>query len=421
MKPASHRDARDKVLYTVFQRLAYRLLQKYDNRVLAGMQEDIIVQWQEYKDLQGVFDRFTVSFPLERLVGIYKRNLLIGSVLDAIDFDKREVLIERYIAFESMFLDFPKYDRVWCFLHEFDADADVIDLTGHLRIRKMNTYEVQLFRQGEHSYQRSTEASFLIESKKAAQIARLTQSNKEGVMKQNIELADSAPHALDFHFIVTILHVMFPSSVGITKILYNPAPNPVMTLRGEYSVTPEVFPAVFSRLTGKKTTLRRDFVDRFQRFWNLFVETTREAGKKSSKRIGRFLRRYNTALVADDAGDEVVDLIIALEILFRCMRFKAVFLASNMLSLVGVNPDEAMVLFEDAYKARNKIVHGSTFESDANAIIPILVDYLARLIQVAIAFVKEKMELGEWGRKVAFDKERRNEVRGILKKYGLAA
>ncbi len=239
-------------------------------------------------------------------------------------------------------------------------------------------------------------------------------------MKQRIELADSAPYSLDFHYIVTILRVMSPSSVGITKILYNAAPNPIMTVHGEYSATPEVFPAVFSRLTGKKTTLRSDSVERFQRFWNLFVETTREAGKKTSKRIGRFLRRYNTALVADDAGDEVVDLIIALEVLFQCMSFKAVFLASNMLSLVGVDPDEAMVLLEDAYKARNKIVHGSTFESDADAIIPKLVDYLSRLIQVAIALVKEKMELREWGRRVAFDKERRSEVRGILEKYGLA-
>ncbi len=143
MKPASPRDVRDKVLYTAFQRLAYRLLQEYNNRVSAGIQENAIVQWQEYTDLQDVFDKFIVSFPLEKLIGGYKRNLLFGSVLDAIDFEKREVLIEGYIAFESMFLDFPKYDRVWCFLHEFDADVDVIDLTGHLRIRKMNPYEVQ--------------------------------------------------------------------------------------------------------------------------------------------------------------------------------------------------------------------------------------------------------------------------------------
>ncbi|TFH06660.1 MAG: hypothetical protein E4H14_10320 [Candidatus Thorarchaeota archaeon] len=176
---------------------------------------------------------------------------------------------------------------------------------------------------------------------------------------------DNAIVLEDFRTLVTALRLTSSSSIGLNTVSMNCqlfSGAAAFTINSpaliQFNPAPEIFPGAFSPFVNTQCILDKFELELFQRLYKRLREIQGTEGKLREQ-IQRALRRYNVALISDQAEDSIVDAIIALEILFKSSGFKMAFRASLLSSII---PEERKVIvktLEKCHRVRSEIVHGS--------------------------------------------------------------
>ena len=125
-----------------------------------------------------------------------------------------------------------------------------------------------------------------------------------------------------------------------------------------------------------------------------------------SERLEWALRRYNVALVSDKTEDSIVDVIIALEILFNAIGFRMAYRASF---LASTSPDErkiAVEILEKSHKIRSNIVHGSVSEKEKQKkLLGMLILVVCRILRSYIHVSNKYEDVIDYIEDVAYNPE----------------
>ena len=259
-----------------------------------------------------------------------------------------------------------------------------MELDESLRIRRATLIEKYHFELTNQSVGGRTRCEFVVETTSNTRFAKYDESI--GLVFDNLELLE------DFRTLVTALRITSPSSAGLNMIsIVCTVPLPEDTM-GLFSINinpisqtnpaPEIFPAAFSPYVNTQCYLDKYEIQLLQRIYSRLRKLKLGNGEFID-RLQRSLRRYNVALTSDQPEDSIVDLIIALEILFKTLGFRVSFRGSY---LAGIGPEErkiAIDLLEKARNMRNNIVHGggSSKKEEQKAVLGKLVIIVCRIFR----------------------------------------
>jgi hypothetical protein len=184
--------------------------------------------------------------------------------------------------------------------------------------------------------------------------------------------------------VVSVMRIVVPSRLGIRF---------VWTQERHYAhertdTKPDTFPAIWSPIAlegdGQQAygqfeyTFTPERIEMFQAIWSRYLKL------RSSKRLMRSIRRYNTAICSHEREDSLVDLIIALETLFQAQGFKVSFLVSFLFSLDEEERRQALCTLEDSYRMRNASVHGGDLDEKKMRIVDQLLPLVGQILSFAI-------------------------------------
>ena len=297
-------------------------------------------------------------------------------------------------------------NRAWAFLHQFGCLHDYVELDGPIRIRRVTIIEKYYFELTNQSVGGRTSSEFVIETTSDIKFLKLDDTNK--VHRENEDVLEN------FRTLITALRLTSPSSTGLNMIsivCYVDTENATIGLMEntppltQYNLAPEIFPGAFSPYVNTQCILDKHELELLQRIYKRLAEIKQKDGQLS-ERLEWALRRYNVALVSDKTEDSIVDVIIALEILFNAIGFRMAYRASF---LASTSPDErkiAVEILEKSHKIRSNIVHGSVSEKEKQKkLLGMLILVVCRILRSYIHVSNKYEDVIDYIEDVAYNPE----------------
>jgi len=336
-------------------------------------------------------------------------DVLLQASLHSIRHDGKHVVDSKLLeeSFNELKLcsQFEDRDRAWAYLHQFDSTENSIDLGSLFRIRRMNLVERAHFRKARVSVAGRSRAKFLLETKAEA---RLEEVDRGRSIIKNTEIENS------FRDLVTMLRIAKPSSVGLDLVHIDMGiPPGGGGMSFDFNPDPSVFPAVYGRTADLQCVLNQEECKFVKRLWTAF-RTVVESQSDTAKRLSRALRRYNNAVCSDAPEDQIVDLVTALEILFKTYGFKMAFYASHLAGRNSKSRGEACKALDRIYDVRSKAVHGGGLDKRNTRSVDELLLLVAQILRSATALASMRRDPLEIAREAAFDPARLDEITAIV-------
>ncbi len=129
----------------------------------------------------------------------------------------------------------------------------------------------------------------------------------------------------------------------------------------------------------------------FTTFWKRY-----ERAMQISK-FSRTVNRYNRALMAEDEGDAMSDLFVALESLFGGSKADVVFRASSLVGSSAESRLEVHEILDKCYKNRNPIMHGRSVSKKMAEDLPDLLEMMRKCIFTCV-YCNPNDISGDWAK-----------------------
>jgi hypothetical protein len=379
----------DQELYALFIKLTEKLSNSFQTEKDALMQRNAVVKWNEFITLQDSFKDKLRDSRKEIPDDESLKPILFELGSRCIGKDDAGC-IKEYEELERCMIEPSDGPRVWCYVHQLDCPIDIIDLDGPLRIRKATIVERALLKQKWHSTGLSP--TFIAETKRGTVETILDKEKaKRAGVDFHIELFTMPPFGDAFFTLVSILRLTIPSPVGYDELVYQDEAGELST-RMVYQVSPWKHPCSLGVLGQKKCELNGEDVRILNVLWDGYNKASQNFGTERFSRLQRAIRRYERAICSNEVEDAIVDLIIALEILFEVGGREMAKLASHLIGSNEKSRGKLFRLLDDARKMRNSIVHGGFFDSNNDLVDRYLLSIVRRIIVCSILLAKEK----EW-------------------------
>lgn len=359
-------------LHALFRSLAERAVTTFvdykQDRLYILQVEDVLSKTDEMNELIDCLEESaSETRQLLVLTQDEKFKLELAKVLSRLVFECLTtsdpiVLIEKNVKQVYQELDWSvsveiPLGRFWAYLQQCEIDKQVIDLDGPLRMRKPTIFERAYFRSQGFTVGGRTEADVIVETMPSARTSKVEKSLKG--LRFNV----SGELLIEFEYLVTVLRLVHPSSVGINLIMHDESPAKQSVIMSfTHNTRPDIFPAAFGRRLNTKCQVnytRRKLLIKLLRRLRKVVKLD----DPEVPRLIRSLRRYNRAISNDFIEDELVDLFIILETIARVGSKP---MASRISWIASTNKDEREQVektLNKCHRLRSNVVHGSSFDS----------------------------------------------------------
>jgi len=322
-----------------------------------------------------------------------------------------KLLRHNYLALENCIGFTPPSNIAWAYLHQFEVDLALFELSDNIQIRAANPLETALFDQESISSKSRTTSQFIIETKHSKDfLDRVVSEDGTSIMDRLNPIVRDL-----FRDAVSIFRILSPSGVGITSVWYRLDFKGVL-METEQIPFPDLNPPVLCPMGEVVCSLTRNQVDLARKLWYR-IKRARDNGEKHSK-ILRAIETYDVALCSSRIEDSIRDIYVVFETLFSAKGRNLDNMIATLVSDTEVEKRDFQAVLKDCRRIRDVSTHGSRMKSEVKLDTVLKV---ARIVSEVLAYSLASMEVSEGieglAKKAIDDDEFRVKIRKKFQKW----